>query len=209
MTDQNAQGTGGTRLRDWYARLSRAQRLNIAKALVVVVGAALLWAAYGARQDADTPQGAATKDVTTVALGDARLEDDIRAQFERDRQEMVSQSSQQAKVQNQQASDLAAQQRQLELMQQALEAMGASPSTRTGRPPPDDPEEWANAPTLSGERLDRSATIPAQVAPPQLIYVGDIGVAADPVLAAQRTAAPAADEDAKPDIRTIRKGVVN
>lgn len=204
MTDQNAQGTRvGVQLRDWYAHLSRAQRLNIAKAMVVVVGAALLWAAYGARQDGDTPQIAATKDVTTVALGDARLEDDIRAQFERDRQEMVSQSSQQAKVLNQQASDLAAQQRQLELMQQALEAMGASPATRTGRPPPDDPEEWANAPTVSGERLNRSATIPAQVAPSQLIYVGDIGVAADPVMAAQRTAAPAAGEDAKKNGRSF------
>jgi conjugal transfer pilus assembly protein TraB len=207
MTSQqpDAAGSATTRLKNWYANLTRAQRLNLVKAVVVMVGALLLWAAYGARKDSgEQPRTASTNDVTTVALGDARLEDDIRAQFERDRQEMVSQSSQQAKVQNQQASDLAAQQRQLELMQQALEAMGASPSSRTGLPPPDDPEEWANAPTVSGEQLNRSATIQTSTAaPPQLIYVGDIGVAADPLLAAQRTATAADDDTAKKNGRSF------
>lgn len=205
MTEEPSPPKGNvfTRLKGWYTSLTRAQRVNLVKALVIVVGAGLLWVAYGAKQDATPSHAASTQDVTTVALGDARLEDDIRAQFERDRQEMVSQSAQQAKTQNQQASDLAAQQKQLELMQQALEAMGASPSARTGRPPPDDPEEWANAPTVSGERLNRSATITPPAPPPQLIYVGDIGVAADPVMAAQRTAAPAAGADAKKNGRSF------
>lgn len=189
------------RLKQWYANLPRAQRLNLVKGAGVAVAAILLWVAYGAKQDGERkPPAAVTKDVTTVSLGDSRLEDDIRAQFERDRRELVTQSTQQAKIQTQQASELAAQQKQLELMQQALESMGAAPGTRSRRPPPDDPEEWANAPTVSGERLNRQATISASVSPPQLIYVGDIGVAADPVMAAQRTAAPAA-EDAKKNAR--------
>lgn len=187
------------RLKEWYGNLPRAKRLNLVKGVAVALGVLLMWGAYSARKD-DTelnPRTSVTKDVTTVSLGDARLEDDIRAQFERDRRDLVTQSTQQAKVQNQQAADLVAQQKQLELMQQALEAMGASPARRTGRPPPDDPEEWANAPTVSGQQLNRNATIPAQAPPPQLMYVGDIGVAADPVMAAQRTAAPANGQDAK------------
>ncbi len=192
------------RFRAWYAGLPRTRRTNLIKVGAIAIAALLIWAAYGAKKDAQAPPAAApTKDVTTVSLGDARLEDDIRAQFERDRQEMVSQSNQQSKVQDRQAADLAAQQKQLELMEQALEAMAAGPGTKTGKRIPDDPEEWANAPTVSGERLNRTATLSASAppVPPLLLYVGDIGVVADPVMAAQRTAAPAAANDAKKNVR--------
>jgi len=200
----NAPGSFKTRLRAWYANLPRARRLNLIKAVAVAAVAMLVWAAYGMKKGGEAATHAApTKDVTTVSLGDARLEDDIRAQFERDRQEMVSQSSQQAKVQGQQATELAAQQKQLELMQQALQAMGTAPGVKAGTHPPDDPEEWANAPSVSGEKLNRNATLasPVQAAPAQLQYVGDIGVVTDPVMAPQRTATPSAAAGAATDAK--------
>ena len=165
---QEKSAGGAGKLRQWYSGLPAAKRLNLIKGIGVVVATLLLWAAYSASRNTDKPKRvAATKDVTTVALGDSRLEDDIRAQFERDRQDMVSQSSQQAKVQNEQAAELTAQQKQLELMRQALESMNGSSAARTPRgPPPDDPEEWANAPTVSGERLNRTATVTAAPPPP-------------------------------------------
>jgi conjugal transfer pilus assembly protein TraB len=201
--DSSAEDAGlKARLKAWFAGLPRARRLNLVKVVVAAGAALLIWAAYGARKGGEEPaRPAPTRDVTTVALGDARLEDDIRAQFERDRQEMVSQSSQQAKVQDRQAAELVAQQKQLELMQQALVAMNSAPGVKLGGNPPDDPEAWANAPSVSGERLNRSATLgaasAAASAPPPLQYVGDIGVVTDPVMAPQRTAAPAAAADAK------------
>jgi conjugal transfer pilus assembly protein TraB len=195
-SDSPEQKTGGLAgFKQWYAGLPAAKRLNLIKGIGIAVAIGLLWLAYGASRNTEKPKkDQATKDVTTVSLGDSRLEDDIRAQFERDRQDMVSQSSQQTKVQNEQAAELTAQQKQLELMRQALESMnGNAPARTRGKAPPDDPEEWANAPTVSGERLNRTASVnaaPPAPPPPPLQFVGDIGVVADPVMAAQRGTAP-------------------
>ena len=158
-SDSPEQRTGGLAgLKQWFAGLPAAKRLNLVKGIGIAVAIGLLWVAYGASRNTEKPKkDQATRDVTTVSLGDSRLEDDIRAQFERDRQDMVSQSSQQTKVQNEQAAELTAQQKQLELMRQALESMnGSAPARTRGKAPPDDPEEWANAPTVSGERLNRT-----------------------------------------------------
>lgn len=135
------------------------------------------------------------KEVTTVKLGDSRLEDDIRAQFEKDRGELVTQNKALGKDIEQLKADDAARTAKLDLMMQALKAMdpqAAREADKAGAKGankiPDDPAEWANAPARSGDRLNRNAPVtgtPVPIAPPApvpVVYVGDIGVAADPAL---------------------------
>ena len=180
------------RVRDHYGQLEASQRANLTRGALVIgfVGVAL--AAYYGAGDRAEEQAArrARPQVATIEVGDSRLEDDIRAQVERERQEQLNQNRIQDRTIGETQEKLTAQERQIELMTQALQAMqageqnlgtpraGASERSTERPPVSDDPLEWERN-GRSGP-LRSSAPVLAAPAPVPVTFIGDIGLAARP-----------------------------
>jgi len=184
-----------TGIKTWFEELPKAKRQRVAQVGIGGTLVALLLFSYFSGKDDKPVKQEPLKEVTTVKLGDSRLEDDIRAQFEKDRGELVTQNKALGKEMEQLKADDAARSAKLDLMMQALKAMDPQAAreadkagAKSANSIPDDPAEWANAPARSGDRLNRNAPVtgtpvaPAIPVPVPVVYVGDIGVAADPAL---------------------------
>jgi conjugal transfer pilus assembly protein TraB len=173
------------RLSVWFNGLPEKKRQNLVKAVLMGLAIVVLIFFYNSSKstsDANKPKPLA--DVAPIALGDSRLEDDLRAQIEKERAVFVQENQQQSKDLNDTKAKQEAQAKQLEIMQQVLQAMNggegsAAPNgQRPADAPPDDPGVWAKNPTRSGAQFRGEAGPPPPAAPIPVTFVGDIGVAA-------------------------------
>ncbi len=171
------------RLRIRWEALTPDQRQNAIRGGIVAVGLLIVLALYYLSGQADPPAQTAQNPLDVIELGDARLEDDIRAKVERERQEQQNQNSAQDKVLADQRSQIELQQKQLEAMQSALESMhGGDPLAFPSNPPPTtrptDPEAWApppEPPDLAQPERPQQARAPSVPAPPPEL-IGGIGI---------------------------------
>jgi conjugal transfer pilus assembly protein TraB len=192
MSDGQAMGGAGRpvmeRARQWFSSLPEKKRQNLVKAVLVGVGLVAILAFYSASKDnAEEKRPKPRTDVATISLGDSRLEDDLRAQVEKERTEFRAENQQQTKDLNEQRAKVEATEKQLEIMTKALQAMsggedlttivrdGAKPPARNA--PPDDPGVWEAGSARSGALPKGSNNLPP-AAPLEVKFVGDIGVAA-------------------------------
>ena len=165
-------------------------------AIVLGVVLVCILAYYVTGQKNKKPPPAKEK-FAVISLGDSRLEDDIRSQVEREREEARNENARQDKTLKAQQDQLRVEGEQLEAMQRVLGALGkggadgaldgtdilvsdpkvAGKSSGTaanlkGRPPgraPNDPSAWQNKPGADGAALQTKVE-----------FVGDIGSYAPP-----------------------------
>lgn len=177
-------------VRTFLKNLDSQKRANLIKATGVLGLVGFLLAAYYLSGKDEVAKAKHPKDpVAVIDLGDSRLEDDVRAQVEKERQEFRAQIDTQKKDAKDTKDKVAAQEQQLALLADALKKMSAAPfpseADGAGAKPstaPDDPNAWANAPTRSGARLrdGRATPVGAPPAPLPVTFVGDIGGGAPP-----------------------------
>jgi len=170
------------RFRQWFRALPEKKRQNLVKATLIGFGLVAILFFYGAsKSNREEKRPKPRADVTTISLGDSRLEDDLRSQVEKERASFQAENQQQSKQINEQSASIDAQQKQIELMTKALQAMNSghdlSTVARDGAPkPPNDPGVFENAPTASGATL-RGPDVNLPAAPMPVTFIGDIGVA--------------------------------
>jgi conjugal transfer pilus assembly protein TraB len=181
--------------------LDSKKRANLIRGVSVLgLGGFLLAAYYLSGKDEAAKAKHPKEPVAVIDLGDSRLEDDVRAQVEKERQEFRAQISSQKKESKDTQEKVAAQEQQLALLADALKKMSAAPlpaeldGTKQGSAP-DDPNAWANAPTRSGARLRTPGAAPpgAPPAPLPVTFVGDIGGGAPPPPTSTKGAGAAGD----------------
>jgi conjugal transfer pilus assembly protein TraB len=175
------------RARRWFAALPEKKRQNLVKAVLFGVGLiAILWFYGASKSNTEDKKPKPRTDVATISLGDSRLEDDLRAQVEKERTEFRTENQQQTKDLNEQRAKVEATEKQLEIMTKALQAMNGggdlSALARDGKAPnrgapPDDPGVWEAGSARSGALPAGANNLPP-AAPIPVTFVGDIGVAA-------------------------------
>ena len=184
-----------------------AKRINVIRGAVIgglVTGMVGLY--YLTGQDAKKPPPPAETPVG-IELGDARLEDDIRAQVAKERLEGDARNTTQDAEIKAQKEKIAQQEAQMAAMQAALEAIAKNPGlglpdVPAGSDPlapnggaPNDPAQWGGTPTgagtMSQRPLDPNAPPPA---PPPVEFLGSVGRAKPEGVA---TAAPGGDGSKK------------
>jgi len=90
----------------------------------VVIGGGLILLVSATTSWERTPKGgAAETKVAVIKLGDSRLEDDIRAQVEKEREEARNENAQQDKTLKVQQEELQSQAQKIAVMQSVLQAM--------------------------------------------------------------------------------------
>jgi conjugal transfer pilus assembly protein TraB len=175
------------RARRWFAELPEKKRQNLVKAVLFGVGLVAILAFYSAsKSNTEDKKPKPRTDVATISLGDSRLEDDLRAQVERERTEFRTENQQQTKDLNEQRAKVEATEKQLEIMTKALRAMGGGEDLTTlardgnaanRSAPPNDPGVWEAGSSRSGALPPGPNNLPP-AAPVPVTFVGDIGVAA-------------------------------
>lgn len=164
------------------------KRQKVIKIAIISAAAAFIVVLYystGQEQKKPKPPPEAAK---VIELGDARLEDDMRAQFAREREEQNAQNKKQDATLTEQEDRIKRQEAQLKAMQAVLERMAMSPAmglpnlAGTAGQPSDDPLDWENGQPMAGPRVGTMAPPLAAAAPaagpppaPTVDYVGGIG----------------------------------
>ena len=161
----------------WWQRLDPKHRQNLVRTGIAFGGVALILGAYfGTGQQKKVVQPA--KQVNVINVGEKRLEDDVRAQVEKQRQATeAAQKAADTKIEEQ-AKTLDETQAELKAIQTALDGLSAPKGThetgsdadRTSLPPPPWPEQWNSAQPVKANLGGNGQPIPVQ---PEL--VGDIG----------------------------------
>ena len=182
----------------WEA-LTPHQRQHAVRGAIISAGLLIVVGLYYLSGQHEKQPNVAREDLDVIELGDARLEDDIRAKVERERQEQQNQNTAQDKTLEAQRQQIDLQEKQLEAMQSALLSMrGGDPLAFPEHPPkttaPSDPEAWAppaddRNPDLTLPPPPRPSTPATPPSAPELI--GGIGV----------VSAPAQTPDAKKNTR--------
>lgn len=185
-------------VRTFLKDLDSKKRANLIRGTGVLGLVGFLLAAYYLSGKDEAAKAKHPKEpVAVIDLGDSRLEDDVRAQVEKERQEFRAQIDTQKKDAKDTKDKVAAQEQQLALLADALKKMSAAPfpseaegAGAKAMTAPDDPNAWANAPTRSGARLRASNATPmnAPPAPLPVTFVGDIGGGAPPPPAGAKAA---------------------
>ena len=181
------------KLKAKFQALDGKKRENLVRGIVIVGGMTVLLAMYyGMNKDDHQPAAVKEESAAVIELGDERLEDDIRAQVEREREEANNKNKKQDE-------DLARTKEELESQRKQVEALSAVINASTdpanalpppGSPPdplasgnkgaPNDPVRWAMNNGPSGE--DLAAELKVE-------YVGGIGrPAAVPIAATAQEA---------------------
>ena len=131
----------------WEA-LTPHQRQHAVRGAIIAAGLLIVVGLYYLSGQHEKQPNVARDDLDVIELGDARLEDDIRAKVERERQEQQNQNTAQDKTLEAQRQQIDLQEKQLEAMQSALLSMrGGDPLAFPDQPPktsaPNDPAAWA------------------------------------------------------------------
>jgi len=149
---------------------------------------------YGSGQDAKKPPPP-PEVASVIELGDARLQDDIRAQFGKEREEQIAQNSRQDSENKELKVQLAQQDAQMKAMQGILQNMssnpglglpGANPLDGATGAPSADPLDWQNGELPPGAPLPTGSTLGAGAppvagahggppVPPTVDFIGAVG----------------------------------
>jgi len=163
------------RLRARWDALAPGQRSQLTKATVVAGMLALIGAGYYLTgQERKKPPPA--QQVSLIDVGDKRLQDDLRAQVERERQEERNRNDQQEKELQETQKQIQSTQAQLNTIATALQQLNGSPDPASGAKPPvpEWPAQWQqNAPPAVPHGAPAG---PAALPPSEPQMIGDIGV---------------------------------
>ena len=182
--------------REWYDGLEPGRRQNLVKGGAVgtvLVAALALYYASGQDQKAPPP---AKANVAVIDVGEGRLEDDMRSELERSKQELANQNKRQDESVESLTAKLQKQEEQNTAILAALQGM--STGGATGLPDadglglaPNNPADWEKGihkPGTSLRSVDPSSPPPV---PPPVEMIGGIGSASAP---ADASAAAAGDK---------------
>lgn len=170
------------KLKEWYERQDPEKRLKLIKGGAicgVLAGALGLYYASGQDDKAPPPP---PPEVTVIDVGEGRLEDDMRAQLEKQGEEQENQNkAQNAKMETLESKLAAAEQSNAAILE-ALQKM--SQSGAPGLPDGDssglsntNPADWERGVRRPGSTIPASDLNAAPPAPPPVEYVGGIGMA--------------------------------
>lgn len=169
-------------LRARFQAMEPKQRENTIKAVLVVGGILILVGFYYLSGQSDKKPPPPKEKLAVLELGESRLQDDVRAQVEKERQEQQSQNKVQDKTLAEQRAQIEKQEAQLAALQQAVGALAGNPglglpdSAALGSAPAD-PAAWENG---AGRAPRGAAANPegyesGPVAPIPVEYVGGVG----------------------------------